>query len=108
VFGSDARDTGIPVEVWRYYLLANRPEAQDTDFKWSDLQARNNNELLKNLGNFVNRCVGMRVPGAHSSSAKFMAIPVVQISGVCDPRTVGSIRPRRGKKAIQYSLKRSK
>jgi hypothetical protein len=28
---------------------------QDTDFKWSDLQARNNNELLKNLGNFVNR-----------------------------------------------------
>lgn len=55
VFGTDAVETGIPVEVWRYYLLANRPEAQDTDFKWSDLQARNNNELLKNLGNFVNR-----------------------------------------------------
>jgi methionyl-tRNA synthetase len=55
VFGSDARDTGIPVEVWRYYLLSNRPEAQDTDFKWADLQARNNNELLKNLGNFINR-----------------------------------------------------
>lgn len=31
------------------------PLPQDTDFKWSDLQARNNNELLKNLGNFVNR-----------------------------------------------------
>eukprot|EP00775_Hariotina_reticulata_P006776 gene6776-6993_t len=57
VFGTDAVDTGIPVEVWRYYLLANRPEAQDTDFKWSDLQARNNNELLKNLGNFVNRAL---------------------------------------------------
>jgi hypothetical protein len=56
VFGTDAVETGIPAEVWRYYLLANRPEAQDTDFKWSDLQARNNNELLKNLGNFVNRC----------------------------------------------------
>jgi methionyl-tRNA synthetase len=57
VFGTDAVETGIPVEVWRYYLLANRPEAQDTDFKWADLQARNNNELLKNLGNFINRCV---------------------------------------------------
>jgi hypothetical protein len=28
VFGTDAVDTGIPAEVWRYYLLANRPEAQ--------------------------------------------------------------------------------
>ena len=30
VFGNDARETGIPVEVWRYYLLAMRPENQDT------------------------------------------------------------------------------
>eukprot|EP00879_Flechtneria_rotunda_P018008 GHRR01018873.1.p1 GENE.GHRR01018873.1~~GHRR01018873.1.p1 ORF type:complete len:777 (+),score=235.36 GHRR01018873.1:305-2635(+) len=57
VFGNDAVETGIPVEVWRYYLLANRPEAQDTDFKWGDLQARNNNELLKNMGNFINRAL---------------------------------------------------
>ena len=40
VFGNDARDTGLPVEVFRYYLLANRPETQDTDFKWADLQVR--------------------------------------------------------------------
>lgn len=26
VFGNDAKDTSIPVEVWRYYLLTNRPE----------------------------------------------------------------------------------
>ncbi len=38
VFGNDAKDTGIPVDVWRYYLLATRPEQQDTDFKWTDLQ----------------------------------------------------------------------
>ena len=43
------------MDVWRYYLLSNRPEASDTDFKWSDLQSRNNGELLANLGNFVNR-----------------------------------------------------
>ena len=43
------------LQTWRYYLLANRPEQSDTDFKWSDLAAKNNNELLANLGNFINR-----------------------------------------------------
>jgi methionyl-tRNA synthetase len=57
VFGTDARDTGIPVEVWRYYLLSVRPESSDTDFRWGDLAARSNGELLKNLGNFVNRAL---------------------------------------------------
>ncbi|GFR44727.1 hypothetical protein Agub_g6053, partial [Astrephomene gubernaculifera] len=71
VFGNQAQDTGIPVEVWRYYLLANRPEQADTDFKWADLAAKNNSELLANLGNFVNRALMFvskffegRVPGA--------------------------------------------
>ncbi|KAK9825825.1 hypothetical protein WJX81_000084 [Elliptochloris bilobata] len=57
VFGNDARDTGIPVEVWRYLLLSLRPENADADFKWSDLAAKNNSELLANLGNFVNRAL---------------------------------------------------
>ena len=26
IFGDDAKNTGIPCEVWRYYLLSNRPE----------------------------------------------------------------------------------
>lgn len=47
--------TCVCVQVWRYYLLANRPESADTDFKWSDLAAKNNGELLANLGNFINR-----------------------------------------------------
>ncbi|GAB4851885.1 hypothetical protein Ancab_031284 [Ancistrocladus abbreviatus] len=55
VFGNDAKDTNIPVEVWRYYLLTNRPEMSDTLFTWADLQAKLNNELLSNLGNFINR-----------------------------------------------------
>jgi len=55
VFGDNAKDTNIPVDVWRYYLLSNRPEVQDTDFRWSDLQAKNNGELLNNFGNFINR-----------------------------------------------------
>ncbi|KAK4269733.1 hypothetical protein QN277_022851 [Acacia crassicarpa] len=55
VFGNDVKDTNIPVEVWRYYLLTNRPEVSDTLFTWSDLQAKLNSELLSNLGNFINR-----------------------------------------------------
>lgn len=55
VFGNDAKDTNIPVEVWRYYLLTNRPEVSDTLFTWVDLQAKLNSELLANLGNFINR-----------------------------------------------------
>ncbi|KAI3889728.1 hypothetical protein MKX03_007750 [Papaver bracteatum] len=55
VFGNDAKDTGIPSEVWRYYLLTNRPEVSDTEFTWTDLQAKLKSELLANLGNFINR-----------------------------------------------------
>ncbi|EOA16039.1 hypothetical protein CARUB_v10004167mg [Capsella rubella] len=55
VFGNDVKDTNIPVEVWRYYLLTNRPEVSDTSFSWKDLQAKLNGELLSNIGNFVNR-----------------------------------------------------
>ena len=57
VFGDNARDSGIKSEVWRYYLLSNRPENQDTVFLWADLLAKNNNELLANLGNFSNRAL---------------------------------------------------
>lgn len=61
VFGNDAKDTNIPVEVWRYYLLTNRPEVSDTLFTWADLQAKLNNELLNNLGNFINRVLSFIV-----------------------------------------------
>ena len=39
----------------RYALCASAPEAKDNDFTWKDFQARNNNELVAILGNFVNR-----------------------------------------------------
>merc|ERR1719397_675931 len=57
VFGSDAQLSGIPSEVWRYYLLVNRPEVSDTMFLWEDFAAKNNKELLANLGNFINRAL---------------------------------------------------
>jgi methionyl-tRNA synthetase len=39
----------------RYAVVTNMPENKDTDFYWSDLVAKNNNELGAIFGNFVNR-----------------------------------------------------
>ena len=39
----------------RYVLTVNAPESKDNDFTWKDFQARNNNELVAILGNFINR-----------------------------------------------------
>ena len=44
-------------DVLRYVLCANAPETKDNDFTWKDYQARNNNELVAILGNFVNRAL---------------------------------------------------
>ncbi len=42
-------------DVLRYTLCANAPETKDNDFTWKDFQAKNNNELVAILGNFINR-----------------------------------------------------
>lgn len=55
VFGTDAQDTGIPADVWRFYLASVRPEGQDSSFSWLELFTRHNSELLNNLGNFCHR-----------------------------------------------------
>ena len=55
VFGSDAIESGIPADAWRFYIFYNRPERQDFQFTWKDFQEKINSELVGNLGNFVNR-----------------------------------------------------
>lgn len=59
-------------DVLRYVLTANAPETKDNDFTWKDFQARNNNELVAILGNFINRALVLtqkyfdgRVPAAN-------------------------------------------
>ena len=51
------RDFPGKQDVLRYVLTANAPETKDNDFTWADFQARNNNELVAILGNFVNRAM---------------------------------------------------
>jgi methionyl-tRNA synthetase len=45
------------VDALRYYMAVAGPENQDTDFTWSEFIRRNNDELLANWGNLVNRTV---------------------------------------------------
>jgi methionyl-tRNA synthetase len=54
VFMNDALDI-LPADCWRYYLLANAPESNDSEFTWEQLAATVNSDLADNLGNFVLR-----------------------------------------------------
>lgn len=55
VFGTDVMETGIPADVWRFYIFYNRPEKSDVTFTWSDFMEKVNGELIGNLGNLANR-----------------------------------------------------
>jgi len=55
VFGTDVMETGIPADVWRFYIFYNRPEKSDVTFTWNDFMERVNGELIGNLGNLANR-----------------------------------------------------
>jgi methionyl-tRNA synthetase len=45
------------VDALRYYVAVAGPENQDTDFTWAEFIRRNNDELVANWGNLVNRTV---------------------------------------------------
>jgi methionyl-tRNA synthetase len=45
------------VDALRYYVAVAGPENQDTDFTWREFVRRNNDELVANWGNLVNRTV---------------------------------------------------
>ena len=46
----------FPADYLRYYLAAITPYNQsDVNFNWEDFEARINNELIANIGNFIHR-----------------------------------------------------
>lgn len=55
VNGDEAKETGIEADLFRYYLLRNRPEKNDTQFIWSDFMDKVNGEIIGNYANLVNR-----------------------------------------------------
>lgn len=48
----------FPQDYLRYYLTSITPYSQtDVNFDWEDFQARINNELIANIGNFIHRAL---------------------------------------------------
>ncbi|MDT0548058.1 MULTISPECIES: methionine--tRNA ligase [Streptomyces] len=52
---TDAALELLPADYWRYFLIANAPESDDTSFTWEHFAATVNKDLADTLGNFVNR-----------------------------------------------------
>ncbi len=76
-------------DVLRYVLCANAPETKDNDFTWTDFQARNNNELVAVLGNFVNRALvltqkyyGGEVPAATGVPENYDLETIAELAGI--------------------------
>ena len=90
VFGDSVQETSIPSDIYRFYLLYVRPETQDTTFSWSDLMVKNNNELLNNLGNFVNRALSFT-----KSSFKGVVPPLGQLEEG-DRQLIGQVNAELG------------
>lgn len=81
VFGTDAKESGIKADAWRFYIFYNRPEKQDYQFTWKDFRERYNGELIGNLGNLVNRTLlfvqkyyGSSIPEAPEDEALWKQI----------------------------------
>jgi methionyl-tRNA synthetase len=61
IFGDDvmalSEKLGITSDYWRYYLIKIRPESDDSSFNMEDFVTQTKADLVKNFGNFVNRCI---------------------------------------------------
>jgi methionyl-tRNA synthetase len=96
-------------DVLRYVLCSNAPETKDNDFTWKDFQARNNNELVAILGNFVNRTLvltgnyyGGKVPerGKTGDSDKAVLAEMSEIRS----RTETSLEAFRFREALKEAM----
>jgi methionyl-tRNA synthetase len=52
---TDAALEILPADYWRYFLVANAPESDDSSFTWEHFATTVNKDLADTLGNFVNR-----------------------------------------------------
>ncbi len=55
VFGTDVAESDIPIDLWRFYLLFNRPEKSDSNFSWNTFLEDINSNFIDNIGNLINR-----------------------------------------------------
>ncbi|MBE1874622.1 methionine--tRNA ligase [Myceligenerans pegani] len=58
---TDAALEILPSDYWRYFLIANAPESDDSSFTWEHFASTVNKDLADTLGNFVNRVLTFSV-----------------------------------------------
>lgn len=85
VFGTDVMETGIPADVWRFYIFYNRPEKSDFTFTWNDFLEKVNGELIGNLGNLANRTLAFvqrfydgRIPAGEPDAAFWAEVEALE------------------------------
>jgi methionyl-tRNA synthetase len=59
IFGTDVIESNIDVDLWRFYLILNRPEKSDSQFIIDDFKRLVNTEIIANIGNLVNRVLSL-------------------------------------------------
>jgi methionyl-tRNA synthetase len=60
-------------DALRYALIRTLPENKDGDFKWDEFVALHDNELVANLGNFVNRVTNLTHKNFEAKVPRFTA-----------------------------------
>jgi methionyl-tRNA synthetase len=83
----------------RYYLTAAGPEAHDSDFTWSEFVRRNNDELVANWGNLVNRTL-------QSAYKHFGRVPEPQVLGDDDRAVIAAVEGGFGRVGSQIEQAR--
>jgi methionyl-tRNA synthetase len=66
----------FPVDYWRFFLIATRPESKDTNFSWDFFLEKINADLNDTFGNFIHRTltfVNSKFDGLIPQPTKLMA-----------------------------------
>jgi methionyl-tRNA synthetase len=92
----------FPADPLRFYLASILPETSDVAFSWREFQSRVNNDLIGNLGNYINRVLSftekyfkgdLTHPEELSQDAGEVLADFKELEGRYEERML-SIRPR--------------
>jgi len=90
----------FPADPLRFYLASTLPETADVAFSWREFQSRVNNDLIGNLGNYVNRVLSFteryfdgELPRPEEPPAGEVFADFRELEGRYEERML-SIRPR--------------
>jgi methionyl-tRNA synthetase len=75
----------FPVDYWRFFLVATRPEAKDSNFSWEFFVDKINADLNDTFGNFIHRTltfINSRFDGAVPTAERLTAEDEAVLQGI--------------------------